>query len=151
MNKNPMNPHMKELAPKAAPATTRKFDKFVLALFLCFALEALDGAVMFSGLRLEDRLTGAMISIGMLLFVTLATYGVHHRTKWGAPVAIGIACITIGFNVPTLLIGKLTINGVPIDEPLISQAIGWAKVAAYAFFLFLAVRERFRSYVRQQS
>jgi hypothetical protein len=134
---------MKEPALKAAGAP--KYSTVVLALLFAFAVEVLDGTVTAVGQPAEYRTISALVSVAVLLLLGLAIYGTHHRSKWGAWLAVAIACVTLGFSLPTLLVGNLTINGVHVDQTPLSQAVGWTKMAAYGLFLFLLIRDGFTS------
>ncbi len=136
---------MKEIASSAAGPKSSKFSAPLLSLLFAFAVEVVDGAVTALGQPPEYRMISALVSVAVLMLLGLALYGVHHRTKWGNWLAVGIACITLGFSLPTLLIGNLTINEVQVDQTPLSQALGWTKMAAYALFLILLVRERWTS------
>lgn len=133
---------MKELAPSPHAIPGRRPSHLALALSLAFVLEVLDGAVTAMGQPAEFRLVSALVSVAVLMLLGLAVYGVHHHTRWGLWLAVGIACVTLGFSLPTLLVGNLTINGVAVDQTPLSQALGWTKMAAYALFLFMFARER---------
>ena len=139
------NPMMKELAGSPTPNRGRKLGTMVLALLFAFAIEVLDGAVTAIGQPPEFQKISALISVAVLMLLGLSIYGVHHQAKWGLWLAVGIACVTLGFSLPTLLVGNLTINGVQVDQTPMSQGVGWTKMAAYALFLFLLARERLTS------
>jgi hypothetical protein len=134
---------MKDLESK--PLRPHKFSPVVLSLLFAFSLEVLDGAATAIGQPVEYRMVSALVSVAVLMLLGLAIYGVHHRARWGNWLAVGIACVTLGFSVPTLLVGNLTINGVRVDQTPLSQGIGWTKMAAYGLFLFVLVRERLTS------
>jgi hypothetical protein len=134
---------MKELA--SSPSKAQKLSTIVLSLLFAVSIEVLDGTITALGQPAEYRMISAMVSVAVLMLLGLAIYGMHHRTKWGVWLAVGIACVTLGFSLPTLMVGNLIINGVQVDQTPISQAVGWTKMAAYALFLFLLVRQGFAS------
>jgi hypothetical protein len=116
-------------------------------LKVALAFEVLNGIQDWFETDPSLRAVGGLLTLGWLLLVGLAVYGVGQRARWAYWLAGALAVLVLAIQVPlqsqllyrTLNVGSQSMNASPL-----SALFTLLKACGYAVFLFALVRGHVR-------